>query len=91
MLLAEVGLPPGAEVDRDSLEAVLHDGRSDVYRYDVQPDRVVLYLWPPMDSAPFSFDFHACFGMGAKSAASFPVSSSSVRQISVRRQLLSHS
>ena len=70
MLLAEVGLPPGAEVDRDSLEAVLHDRRSGVYRYDVLPDHVVLYLWPSKDSAPLSFDFHARFGMEAKSAPS---------------------
>jgi hypothetical protein len=70
MLLAEVGLPPGAEVDRDSLEAVLHDRRSGVYRYDVLPDRVVLYLWPPNDSSPFSFDFHTRFAMEAKSAPS---------------------
>jgi hypothetical protein len=70
MLLAEVGLPPGAEVDRDSLEAAFHDSHAGVYRYDVQPDRVVLYVWPSKDSSPFSFGFRARFGMEAKSAPS---------------------
>jgi hypothetical protein len=57
-------------VDRDSLAAVLHDRHSGVYRYDVLPDRVVLYLWPASDSAPFSFNLHARFAMEAKSEPS---------------------
>lgn len=40
MLLAEVGLPPGAVVDRLALERELGS------RFEIRPDRVVLYLWP---------------------------------------------
>jgi hypothetical protein len=40
MLLAEVGLPPGAVVDRPALERQLGD------RFEIRPDRVVLYLMP---------------------------------------------
>jgi hypothetical protein len=45
-------------------------GRRGSNRYDLLPDRVVPYLWPPKDSAPSSFDFHARFGIEAKSAPS---------------------
>jgi hypothetical protein len=49
MMLAEVGLPPGAEVDRSSLESA--------GSYEVQPDRVVFYLWPVAGGAKFDFRF----------------------------------
>lgn len=63
MLIAEVGLPPGAEVDRASLEKVAD-------RYEILPDRVVFYLWPSAGGVTFEFDFGARFPMTAKSAAS---------------------
>jgi hypothetical protein len=44
MMLAEIGLPPGAEVDRASLESLIDEGSAGVNRYDVLPDRVILYL-----------------------------------------------
>jgi hypothetical protein len=46
MLLAEIGLPPGAEADRESLEHAEQNPQSGIGRYDVLPDRVVFYLWP---------------------------------------------
>jgi hypothetical protein len=39
MMLAEVGLPPGADVDRGSLDAALSSSR-EVQSYEIQPDRV---------------------------------------------------
>lgn len=44
MLVAEIGLPPGAEVD----EAALHEARQNRYidDFEVWPGRVVLYVWP---------------------------------------------
>lgn len=42
MLLAEVGLPPGADVDRASLVKLLDDWT--ISRYELQPDRIVFYL-----------------------------------------------
>jgi len=42
MLLAEVGLPPGADVDRSSLEQAVKNSGWEIQSYDVLPDRVVL-------------------------------------------------
>jgi hypothetical protein len=69
MMLAEVGLPPGADVDRDSLENAIQ-GNYAVYRYDVLPDRVVLYLWPEAGGSSFSFRFRPRFEMQAETAPS---------------------
>jgi hypothetical protein len=70
MLLAEVGLPPGADVDRASLEKAVAEGGWDLCRYEVQPDRVVLYVWPRAGGTRVSFTFRPRFEMVAKSAAS---------------------
>jgi hypothetical protein len=70
MLLAEVGLPPGVEVDRSSLEQALDATGAHLYRYDVLPDRVVLYLWPDQTGSSLRFKFKARFPMEAKSAPS---------------------
>ncbi|HSR67071.1 MAG TPA: MG2 domain-containing protein [Acidobacteriota bacterium] len=65
MLLAEIGLPPGSEVDRQWLED------QGLYRYEVHPDRVVCYLWPRGDEErSFSIRFRPRLRMQARSAAS---------------------
>ena len=51
MMLAEIGLPPGVDVDLASLR------RAPVSQFDVTPDRVVLYLWPRAGGTNFSFSF----------------------------------
>lgn len=61
MMIAEVGLPPGAEVDRASLD------EAGVDQYDLLPDRVVFYLWAKAGGAKFSFKFEPRFSMTAKS------------------------
>lgn len=68
MLLAEIGLPPGADVDRSSLETALKDWT--VMQYDVLPDRVVLYLWPRAGGIKLDFQFRPRFGLTAKTAPS---------------------
>jgi hypothetical protein len=68
MLLAEVGLPPGADVDRSSLEKARKDWT--IMQYDVLPDRIVLYLWPRAGGVKFDFQFRPRFGIGAKTAPS---------------------
>ncbi len=69
MMLGEVGLPPGAEVDRESLELALK-GNSSLYRYDVLPDRVILYLWPSAGGSDLTFKFRPRFAMQAQTAPS---------------------
>jgi len=70
MILAEIGLPPGADVDRSSLESAMQGSGWVINQYDVLPDRVVVYLWPEAGGAKFDFKFRPRFGLSAKSAAS---------------------
>jgi hypothetical protein len=69
MMLGEVGLPPGADVDRESLERAMQ-GNFAVYRYDVLPDRVILYMWPEAGGSVFTFQFRLRFAMQAETAPS---------------------
>jgi uncharacterized protein YfaS (alpha-2-macroglobulin family) len=70
MMLAEVGLPPGADVDRASLELAVKNAGYAINHYDVLPDRVIFYLWPSAGGCKFSFQFRSRFGTKAQSAAS---------------------
>src|SRR4029077_9479291 len=70
MLLAEIGLPPGAEVDRNSLQAAMDSAEWDINSYDVLPDRLIVYLWPHAGGTTFSFSFKPRFGLQAVSAPS---------------------
>ncbi len=53
MMLAEIGLPPGAEVDRDSLDKAMTASGWDINHFDVLPDRVIVYLWPALAALRF--------------------------------------
>ncbi|MBI2685917.1 MAG: carboxypeptidase regulatory-like domain-containing protein [Acidobacteria bacterium] len=64
MMMAEVGLPPGVDVDRSSLEAL------PVGRYEVLPDRVLFYLWPQAGGIAFDFLVSPRMRMAAKTGAS---------------------
>jgi hypothetical protein len=68
MLLAEIGLPPGADVDRRGLETARKSWT--IMQYDVLPDRILLYLWPRAGGIKFDFQFRPRFGLAAKSAPS---------------------
>jgi len=68
MMLAEIGVPPGAEVDRSSLQTALKDWK--ISQYDVLPDRIVVYLWPSAGGVSFDFKFRPRFGLTAKNATS---------------------
>ena len=70
MMLAEIGLPPGAEVDRASLESAVRDSNYGINQYDVLPDRIVVYLWTQNGGARFSFKFKLRYGIKAQSAPS---------------------
>ncbi|HEX8852195.1 MAG TPA: hypothetical protein VF754_01835, partial [Pyrinomonadaceae bacterium] len=70
MLLAEIGLPPGAEVDREALERTRKESGWSISRYDVLPDRLVVYLWPRSGGTKFDFKFRTRYGLKAMSAPS---------------------
>ena len=72
MMLAEIGLPPGAEVDRSSLQRAMEASGRDINEYKVLPDKLVVYLWPHAGGTMFSFAFKPRFGMRALSAPSIP-------------------
>jgi hypothetical protein len=65
MMLAEIGLPPGAEVDRESLDRDMKDSGWDIDQYDVLPDRLVVYLWPHAGGTKFAFTFKVRYGVKA--------------------------
>jgi hypothetical protein len=70
MMLAEIGLPPGADVDRGSLETAMKGSDWSISQYDILPDGVVVYLWPQAGGTKFDFKFRPRFGLNAQSAAS---------------------
>jgi hypothetical protein len=56
MMIAEIGLPPAADVDRESLEQT-------GLRYEVRPDRVLFYVWPSAQGTAFNFAFRVRYGL----------------------------
>ncbi len=70
MMLAEIGLPPGAEIDRASLESIVGNRALGVDHYEVLPDHLVLYLWPKAGGSSFDFFFTPRSAMLAKTAPS---------------------
>lgn len=70
MMLAEIGLPPGADVDRASLESAMKNSGWAISQYDVLPDRVVIYLWTHAGGVDFNFKFRPRFALTAKTAPS---------------------
>jgi A-macroglobulin TED domain/Alpha-2-macroglobulin family/Carboxypeptidase regulatory-like domain/MG2 domain/A-macroglobulin receptor binding domain/Macroglobulin domain MG3/Type II secretion system (T2SS), protein G len=70
MMLAEVGLPPGAEVDRASLERTMKESGWAINSYDLLPDRLVVYLWPAGGGTRFNFKFRPRYGLDALTAPS---------------------
>ncbi|HUK29622.1 MAG TPA: MG2 domain-containing protein [Candidatus Acidoferrum sp.] len=70
MLLAEIGLPPGAEVDRASLESAMQGSRWEINQYEVLPDRLIVYLWPRAGGTKFTFAFKLRYGIAALSTPS---------------------
>ncbi|MBI1749221.1 MAG: carboxypeptidase regulatory-like domain-containing protein [Acidobacteria bacterium] len=70
MMLAEIGLPPGAEVNRESLELAMKASDWAVSQYDVLPDRVILYIWPRAGGTRFQFSFRPRYGLRALAPAS---------------------
>ncbi|MBX7173681.1 MAG: carboxypeptidase regulatory-like domain-containing protein [Pyrinomonadaceae bacterium] len=69
MLLAEIGIPPGADVSRESLEEALKNDWS-LSRYDILPDRIIFYMWSKAGGTKINFKFKPRYGMKALTPAS---------------------
>ncbi len=67
MMLAEIGLPPGADVDRASLESALG---SQLNHYELLPDCVLLYVSPRAGGLDVRFRFTLRYGIDALTAPS---------------------
>ncbi|HEV3037540.1 MAG TPA: alpha-2-macroglobulin family protein [Candidatus Angelobacter sp.] len=70
MMLAQIGLPPGVDVDRASLDAAIQDHSYEVAHYDLLPEHIVFYLWPRAGGVEFNFTFRPRFRMDASTAPS---------------------
>ena len=71
MLLAEIGLPPGAVVDRSSLDKAKNaSGAWSISQYEIRPDRLVVYLWAQPGGTDFEFAFRERYGIDALTAPS---------------------
>lgn len=70
MAIAEIGLPPGAEVDRGVLSGLLEDRKSGVDSFEVAPDHVTFYLWLGVADSRFSFTLRPRYAMRAQTAPS---------------------
>ncbi len=68
MILAEIGIPPGADVDRNSLEKAKADGKFS--SYDILPDKIVVYLWSSSVPTDFIFKFRLRYGINAQNSPS---------------------
>ena len=70
MMIAEIGLPPGADVDRRVLDDVISNSGWEISHYDLLPDKLVLYLWPRAGGTKLTFSFHPRYGLRARTAPS---------------------
>ncbi len=68
MVLSEIGLPPGADVDRSALEFAKAKG--EFSRYDILPDKVLVYSWNASGTLSFTFKFKLRYGINAQTAPS---------------------
>ncbi|MEQ1764480.1 MAG: hypothetical protein ABL984_15225 [Pyrinomonadaceae bacterium] len=69
MLLAEIGTPPGTDVNRESLQAAMEADWS-ISRYDILPDRIVVYMWSKPGGTKLNFKFKPRYAINAKTPAS---------------------
>ena len=68
MVIAEIGLPPGAEVDRAALLELQQQGI--IQRYESWPGRAVLYLWPRQEPVRFELPWRPRLAVHGKTQPS---------------------
>ena len=70
MMIAEIGLPPGADVDRASLESAVTSSDYQLNQYEVLPNKVLIYLWPRAGGLTLHFKFNLRYAVNALTAPS---------------------
>jgi hypothetical protein len=70
MMIAEIGVPPGADIDRASLETAVAASGYQVNQYEVLPDKVLLYVWPKAGGLNVKFKFTERYAIDALVAPS---------------------
>ena len=70
MLIAEIGLPPGADVSRESLEKAVADSGWNLSSYDILSDKIIVYLWAKAGGNKFEFRFKPRYAIEANTAPS---------------------
>jgi A-macroglobulin receptor binding domain len=68
MMIAEIGIPPGVDVDREGLQKQMSENGWDLSSFDVLPDRIVAYVWPRADGTKFALSFTARMAVDAQAA-----------------------
>ncbi|HEV8484286.1 MAG TPA: MG2 domain-containing protein [Blastocatellia bacterium] len=68
MSILEIGLPPGADVDRATLRALLAGHRID--KYSITPNSMIFYVWPRNTTTRFSFTIRPRLAMTALTSPS---------------------
>lgn len=68
MMIAEIGIPPGVDVDREGLQKQMSDNGWDLSSFDVLPDRIVAYVWPRAGGTKFSMSFTTRMAVDAQAA-----------------------
>ena len=68
MMIAEIGVPPGVDIDREALQKQVSESGWDLSSFDVLPDRIVAYLWPRAGGTKFSVSFTPRMALDARAA-----------------------
>jgi hypothetical protein len=68
MMIAEIGIPPGVDVDRDGLQKQISENGWDLSSVDVLPDRIIAYVWPRAGGTKFSLSFTTRMAVDAQAA-----------------------
>jgi hypothetical protein len=68
MMIAEIGIPPGVDVDREELHKQISESGWDLSSFEVLPDRVIAYIWPHAGGTDFSITFTPRMAIDAVSA-----------------------
>jgi hypothetical protein len=68
MMIAEIGIPPGVDVDREGLQKQMSENGWELSSFDILPDRIIAYVWPRAGGTIFSLSFTTRMAVDAQAA-----------------------